>query len=142
MFWHYDVYYYDRSGIGVIIINNNGDDNKNTPVMLPLVECLLPVVTKNFGQTSQCEWGEEGFLTWDPSSGAASRRGERSRSGPPETPRGPWWAARALTGRRSRQGLGILQLPSVGSKDETDIGVVRRKSRSSSASLSGRKNKV
>lgn len=32
-----------------------------TPVMLPLVECLLPVVTKSFGQTSQCEWGEVGF---------------------------------------------------------------------------------
>lgn len=90
MLWHYDVYYYDRSGIGVIIINNNGDDNKNTPVMLPLVECLLPVVTKSFGQTSQYEWGEEGFPRWDLSSGVASRRGERSQSEPPETPRCPW----------------------------------------------------
>lgn len=89
--------------------------------MLPLVECLLPVVTKNFGQTSQCESGEEGFPRWDPSSGAASQPGERSRSEPPETRRGPWWAARALTGRRSRQAPGILQLPDVGSKHQSDM---------------------
>lgn len=90
-----------------------------TMVTLPLVECLLPVVTKSFGQTSQCEWGEEGFRRWGPSSGVASPRGERSRLGPPETQRGPSWAAHALTGRRSRQVPGILQPPAVGSKHKT-----------------------
>jgi len=85
------------------------------------VECLLPVVTKSFGQTSRCEWGEEGFRRWDPSSGAASQHGERSRSEPPGTQRGPWWAARALTGRRSRQVPGILQLPDVESEHQTNI---------------------
>lgn len=85
------------------------------------MECLLPVVTKSFGQTSQCEWEEEGFPRWGPSSGAASQRGERSRSEPPETRRDPWWAAHALTGRRSRQVPGILQLPDVGSKHQTNI---------------------
>lgn len=82
------------------------------------MECLLPVVTKSFGQTFQCEWGEEGFQRWDLSSGVASPRGERSRSEPPETQRGPLWAARALTGRQSRQVPGILQLPDVGSGDQ------------------------
>lgn len=122
--WH-NVHDYERSGIGAIITINDDDDdgdgNENTPVMLPLVECLLPVVTKSFGQTSQCEWGEEGFPRWDPSSGAASPRGARSRSEPPETRRGPWWAARALTGRRSRQAPGILQWPDVGSKHQTNV---------------------
>lgn len=50
----------------------------------------------------------------------ASQRGERSRSEPPETQTGPWWAARALTGRRSRQVPGILPLPDVESKHQTN----------------------
>ena len=95
-----------------------------TPVILPLVECLLPVVTKSFGQTSRCEWGEAGFQRWDPSSGAASPHGESSRSELPETQRGPSWAARAPTGRRSRQVPGISQLPDVGSKHQTNITAV------------------
>lgn len=148
MLWH-NVHYYERSGTGVIITINDDDDvgdgNENTPVMLPLVECLLPVVTKSFGQTSQCEWGEEGSPRWDPSSGAASQRGARSRSEPPETQRGPWWAARALTGRRSRQVPGILQLPDVGSKHQTNIraGLLgERTDQLVSTSLSERENKV
>lgn len=121
MLCHYHVLHcHERSGIGVIIINSD-DDDKNIPVILPLVEYLLPVVTKSFGQISQFEWGEEGFRRWDPSSGAASQHGERSQSEPPETQTGPWWAARALTGRRSRQVPGILQLPDVGSKHQTNI---------------------
>ena len=92
-----------------------------TPVMLPLVECLLPVVTKSFGQTSQCEWGEVGFQRWDLSSGVASRRGENSHSEPPVTQRGPSWAAHAPTGRRSRQVPGISLLPDAGSKHQTNI---------------------
>ena len=118
--------YYERFGTGIIIIMiliniDDDDDNKNAPARLPLVECLLPVVTKSFCQTSQCEWGEEGFPRWDPSSGAASQRGERSRSEPPGTRTGPWWAARVLTGRRSGQVPGILQLPDVGSEHQTNI---------------------
>lgn len=89
------------------------------------MECLLPVVTKSFGQTFQCEWGEEGFQRWDLSSGVASPRGERSRSEPPETQRGPLWAARALTGRQSRQVPGILQLPDVGSKHQNNMKTAR-----------------
>ena len=92
-----------------------------TPVMLPLVECLLPVVTKSFGQTSQCEWGEVGFQRWDLSSGVASRRGESSHSEPPETQTGPSWAAHAPTGRRSGQVPGISLLPDAGSKHQTNI---------------------
>lgn len=88
-------------------------------LMLPLVECLPPVVTKSFGRTSQCEWAEEGFLRWDPSSGVASRPCERSHSEPPGTQTGPWWVARAPTGRRSRQVPGISQLPAEGSKHTT-----------------------
>lgn len=121
MLWHCNVHYYEMSGIGVIIMNkDDSGDDKNTPGMLPLVECLLPVVTKSFGQTSQCEWEEEGFPRWGPSSGVASQCGERSRSEPPETRTGPWWAAHALTGRRSKQVPGILQLPDVGSKHQTN----------------------
>lgn len=124
--------------------DNNNDDHdqhrcwwrcddagsESTPARLPLVECLLPVVTKSFCQTSQCEWGEEGFPRWDPSSGAASQRGERSRSEPPETRTGPWWAAHVLTGRRSGQVPGILQLPDVGSEHQTNIraGLLEEKS--------------
>lgn len=119
--WHYHILHsFERSRIGRVTNNNNDDDggggDKSTPVILPLVECLLPVVTKSFCQTSQCEWGEEGFRRWDPSSGVASRRGERSRSEPPETQTGPLWAVHALTGRQSRQVPGILQLPAVGSR--------------------------
>ena len=90
--------------------------HRYTAAPLPLVEYLLPVLTKSFGQTSQCESGEEGFLRWDLSSGVASQPCERSHSEPPGTQTGPLWVARALIGRRSRQVPGSLQLPAVGSK--------------------------
>lgn len=126
MLWHSPAPHCCGSAGGdvVKVIVNEADDDRNAergpPAYLPLVECLLPVVTKSFGQTSQCEWGEEGFQRWGPSSGAASPRGERSRSGPPETQTGPWWAARAQTGRRSRQVPGTSQLPDVESKRQTN----------------------
>lgn len=88
---------------------------------LPLVECLLPVVTKSFCQTSQCEWEEEGFQRWDLSSGVASQHGEGSRSEPPETQTGLSWAAHAMTGKRSRQVPGILQPPVVESRQKSTL---------------------
>lgn len=97
----------------------HGGHRHTAALTLPLVEYLLPVVTKSFGRTSQCESGEEGFLRWDLSSGVASQPCERSHSEPPGTQTGPLWVARALTGRRSRQVPGILQLPAVGSKADS-----------------------
>lgn len=77
---------------------------------LPLVECLPPVVTKNFGQTFQHEGGEEGFRRWGPSSALAFQSGERSPSEPPET---PLWAVHAVTERQARKVLGISHWPDV-----------------------------
>lgn len=77
--------------------------------MLPLVECLPPAVTKNFGQTFQCEGAEEDFLRWGPSSALASQCGERSPSEPPETQPVPLQAVHAETETQTRSFLGISQ---------------------------------
>lgn len=94
-------------------------------VVLPLVECLPPAVTKNFGQTFQCEGAEEGFLRWGPSSALASQCGERSPSEPPETQPVPLQAVHAVTETQTRSFLGISQWPDVESKHQvkTELSV-------------------
>lgn len=98
---------------------------KRGAIVLPLVECLPPAVTKNFGQTFQCEGAEEGFLMWGPSSALASQCGERSPSEPPETQPSPLQAVHAVTETQTRSFLGISQWPDVESKHQvkTELSV-------------------
>lgn len=98
---------------------------KRGAIVLPLVECLPPAVTKNFGQTFQCEGAEEGFLRWGPSSALASQCGERSPSEPPETQPSPLQAVHAVTETQTRSFLGISQWPDVESKHQvkTELSV-------------------
>lgn len=71
------------------------------------MECLLPVVTKNFDQTFQHEGGEEAFRKWGPSSALASQCGERSPLELPETQPFPLWVVHAVTERQARKVPGI-----------------------------------